>query len=134
MPPSLQNPHANAVLSALTDAGIEVGDHVAPPDAIGRYSVLYMIAGPPPDGSLANPDDETDFRFQVTSVGRLPEEARFEADAVHQALQEATVTVAGRSVFRVRLQSGTVPVRRDEDTDPPTFYAAAVYGMWSVPT
>lgn len=132
--PVLQNPHALAVIAELEAAGLAVGDGIRPDDVTeGRYTVFYMLPGPPPDGTLEDPDDDADLRFQLTHVGRVASEARYEADAAHEALTIAEISVEGRSVYRVRKLGGSDGTRRDDDVTPPRFYDVAIYGLFTTP-
>lgn len=128
-----QDRHALALIAALTAPGLTVGDHRKPDGASPPYTVFYMLPGGEVDGSLETPDADGDLRFQLTHVGRLPAEARWEADRASTALLSAAVTVAGRSIDRVRPLEASNQVQRDDDIDPPLFYLVARYGAWTTP-
>lgn len=128
-----QNPHALAVIAALEADGLTVGDHIAPGDSDPPYHVLYMLPGGELDGPMTAPEADADFRFQITTVGRLPDEARWHADRAAAALESEPVTVAGRFVCRIRPIEASNGVRRDDDVTPPLFYVVARYGARSFP-
>lgn len=76
----------NAYLEALRDGtGREVGDREAPTDEEGNtakmpFLIVYAIPGGGYDGSLATPEDDVDYAYQVTSVGASRESAEWMAD------------------------------------------------------
>lgn len=134
------NPHALAILGALTAAGLAAGDGEAPKTHTGRYVVLYMISGGETDGTAADPDEWIDGRFQLTCVGRSASEARWVADQAGKAVTApGAVQVAGRGIQRVRPLDGGVNVQRDDDPARPTdgtpqtglFYATRDFGFYS---
>lgn len=125
-----QNPHALALLATLATGGLAVGDGVAPPTHPGRYAVLHMLPGGEIDGTASDPEEWIDGRFQITAVGRNASEARWVADQAGIALT-GPVTVAGRSIQRVRPLEAWGGVTRDDDVSPPLFYATRVFGIYS---
>lgn len=132
-----QNPHALALLAALDldSHGIAVGDGAAPTEHDGRYLVLHMLPGGEIDGTAADPDEWIDGRFQLTAVGRNASESRWVADRANAAIAvPAAVTVAGRSIQRVRPLEGWGGVQRGDDLVPPLFYTTRVYGLFSFDT
>lgn len=133
-----QDPHALAIIARLEAATLIVGDGEAPLDEDGEkipppYSVLYMLPGGEVDGSAASPDSDGDIRFQLTHVGRLPAEARWQADRAGAELVGHPLVVPGRSVRRVRPLEASNRVERDDDVTPPLFYVPARFGAWTFP-
>lgn len=133
-----QNPHALAVIAALEADGLAVGDGVAPrqgdpPTIVAPCVIVHMVAGGEIDGTLGDPDGWADTRVQLTAVGRVAAEARRTADLAGQAL-EAGITVAGRSIRRLRPIEPWSGVARDHDVTPPLFYATRTYGLFTFPT
>jgi hypothetical protein len=128
-------PHIAAIIGALEDAGLRVGDHRAPKSADDRIAapcnVLYMAPSAEPFGSLGRPGTDVLMRFRVTSVDITPEGAANQADLVFDALEGTELIVEDRAIFRVR-RSALAGVVRDDDVKPPCFYAATPYQMLSM--
>lgn len=82
------------------------------------------------DGSLGCPDDDAEFRWQVTCVGSTRAECAAVVHAVNTAVIGASLTVVGRSVLRVRADGG-FGIRRDESINPPLYIATPRYAAWS---
>lgn len=134
-----QNPHALAILAALTTAGVAAGDGHAPhsidpgSDAWTPYSVLYMLNGGELDGPLNAPEADGELPFQLTSVGRLAAEARYQADEATAAITTTAITVTGRTIQRARLSEAGSGVQRDDDVQPPLFYVVQRFVLTSRP-
>ncbi len=137
------NPHAAAILTALAPLEeltppTKVGDGVAPKSSTGAIvapcAVLHMRPGGEMFSSVGCTDTDATISFQVTCVGKTAEQARIVADQVASELDGATLTVAGREVFRVRRPRGVVGgnPERDDDVTPPLFYIPAYYQLMSV--
>ena len=131
-----QQPHAQAILDQLAAAGLKVGDHQNAKTTDGKIVapsvVLYLIPGGTLDGPTALPEDDGDLRFQLTSIGRTAAEARVTADKAAAALT-FPVEVSGRSISRVRPITAYDRVDRDDDVQPPLFYAIQRFGLLTVP-
>ena len=91
-----------------------------------------MVAGGTVGGTLGCPDELVDARFQLTAIGRLAAEARDVADRAAAAL-EGGLAVPGRRIRRVRPIDPWSRIERDEDVQPPLFYAVRTYGLFSFP-
>lgn len=123
---SLANPstHTDAFVALLRAAGIPTGDAAPPPSGTfghlatrGGTFVPYCTVWPlgqSHDGPIGAPDNYSDFGWQVTCVGDTRaacEQLRFRVD---QALIGQPLTVAGRTVLRIRPdESGASQVRPD---------------------
>lgn len=127
-------PHRNAVLAALTAAGLAVGDGGAPnpAPATQMYVAVYFDPGQSLTESLA--DRRTGFRalFQVTCVGPTAEKCLWVCDKARSALF-APLMVAGRTAWRPE-ELGGPPVARDDDVTPPLFFVPVQYRLKSLPT
>lgn len=104
----------------------------APVDTTRPYYVLFPLTSPGHDGPLNDPDSDRELIYQVTTVGDGPEMAQDFADIARAALQGATVSVAGRSVWRVEADS-TGGVERDDSFQPPLFYVPETFSLVTVP-
>lgn len=124
-------PHIDALLAAITGAGLTVGDGVAPAalPANQIYAVLYADPGQSLRESLA--DQRTDFAlsFQITCVGPTAEKARWAAQRARMALHPP-LAVAGRTAWRVE-ELGGPPVQRDDDVSPPLYFLPVQYRLQS---
>jgi hypothetical protein len=132
-----QNPHALAIIAALEADALTVGDGDGAETAgtvTAPQIIVLLIPGGRIDGSIADPDEWADARFQLTAVGRVAAEARWYADKAATALETNAVTVAGRSVMRVRPTQPWGPVTKDLDVTPPLFYSTRTYGLFTFPT
>lgn len=132
-----QDPHALAIIAALEADDLTVGDGVGGETAgtvTAPQVIVHLIPGGRVDGSAADPDEWADARFQLTAVGRVAAEARWYADKAASALESNAVTVAGRSVQRVRPTEPWGPVTKDHDVTPPLFYSTRQYGLFTFPT
>ncbi|MER6942492.1 hypothetical protein ABT294_00590 [Nonomuraea sp. NPDC000554] len=84
--------------------------------AEGPYAVLYPTQGLKSafHRSLTN-DAPTEVRYQVTAVGKTPDQAAWVADKVTAALFAGVPTVAGQRVWPA-VQESAQPVRRDDES------------------
>ncbi|MEU9415157.1 hypothetical protein [Streptomyces sp. NPDC048272] len=123
----------DAIKTALTGAGLAVGDGGAPPAASipqsGIYAALYFGPGQSVSESLA--DARTDFAldFQVTYVAPTAEKVLWAVQRGRVALH-GPIAVAGRSAWRPEEQGGP-PMDRDDDVSPPLFYLPVQYRLQS---
>lgn len=78
----------NALIQALTDAGLRVGDHDLPTDRTFPYSIVYVVPdAPAPDGPpLTGPEEDVAVGVQITSVGSGRKQAQWQADKVRDLL------------------------------------------------
>ena len=115
------------VIATLTAGGLSVGDGVAPtstPTGAG-YVVVYSIAGGITEGSLEAPRSDAAPNFQVTSVASDQRQVRWLVDRV-RTLFDAAVPASltgGRRVMWLDFPMASVTIIRDDDVQPPTWYA-----------
>ncbi|WP_405883668.1 hypothetical protein OG747_36800 [Streptomyces sp. NBC_01384] len=128
-------PHVDAVVTALTGAGLTVHlggapQGVSPTDST-PYVVLYPEPGRAETASLA--DNRVDFSavVQLTCVGLTAEQAMSVSDRAAAALSVA-LAVTGRASWKPESLDGQ-PVQRDDDVVPPCFYAPSRYRLRSIP-
>lgn len=116
------------VIGVLEAGGLAVGDGIAPtpqPSDGSGYVVVYSIAGGTVEGTLESPRSDASPTFQVTSVGADPRQTRWLADRVRQLFEAATPTTMtdGRRVIWLDYPIASVTVIRDDDVQPPKWYA-----------
>lgn len=126
-------PHIDAIVAALTGAGLAVGDGVAPAGpaipATGIYTVLYADAGRSVRESLADTRTDYELLFQVTCVAPTAEKCRWAAQRIRMALG-GPIAVAGRTAWRPE-ELGGPPIQRDDDVSPPVYYLPVQYRLQS---
>jgi len=64
----------------------KVGDHAIPEVAGMPYAIVYSIEGGSLSGSLANPQEDGEFVFQVQCVGGMRKQAQWLADKVRDVV------------------------------------------------
>ena len=125
------------VVATLTAGGLSVGDGVAPtstPTGAG-YVVVYSIAGGITEGSLEAPRSDASPTFQVTSVASDQRQVRWLVDRVRSLFDVAVpVTLSdGRRVMWLDFPMSSVSIIRDDDVQPPTWYAPDRLGVGTAP-
>ena len=122
--------HTDAVIAALVAEGVTVGDCTAP-DAAPPYVIVYPIAGGSTTGTLAAPDEDAVFVYQVTCVGVSRRQAEWLEDrALH--LLTTTFWVPGRKIVRVSLDMHG-GVQCDNQVTPPVFWSVPRFRIISTP-
>lgn len=124
--------HTQALLDLLAGLGVSTGFNQAPASTAPPYHVLYPLPSSEHDGTLRNPDEDRALIYQLTTVGRVPEEAEHLADLARALLTGATLTVAGRAIWRIEPDE-LGRLERDDALQPPLHYAIETYRLWSVP-
>jgi hypothetical protein len=135
------HPHSDAVVSALTSAGLLVGRGKQPTgsgwqgtagaSSFKPYVVLFPSSGTP-DGDLADANEYLDFTFQLTCVGNTQDGAIAVADIAKAALVGVRLSVAGRSCYPVRLLADPL-AQRDDAVSPPLHYLTPQFRFRSQP-
>lgn len=131
--------HTAAVLTRLQSTGLLCGDGRKPAgagwqgaagmSAFVSYLVLYPLGltRNGPDAPLADMGTDPQLLYQVTSVGSDRRSAEAAADLAAAALLSGVdLGVSGASTIRV-WQETSAGVTRDEDVNPPLFYAVDRY-------
>lgn len=140
---SLADPrtHDDALVAKVAAAGVVVGDATDPTSPHGwqgtpgqstfiPYAVVYPL-DQIYDGSLGCPDTDADLSWQVTCVGSTREQCDWVRGKVAAALIGQTLTVAGRSIPRIRPDGGA-STRRDDTVQPAVFIATPRFAAVSV--
>lgn len=148
--PSLQD-HTDAVIAALEGRGLLVGDGEAPKDDDGDpvphgwqdtdpptfvpYMILYPLDGDSDEtDSLVDPYEDVALTWQATCVGESRRQTEWLVEHCNLALLTDGITVAGRSVEPFDPQLEAAGPRRDDEVDPPVFFATPRYRAVSRPT
>jgi hypothetical protein len=136
-------PVTAAIIAALRAEGLAVGNAEQPPGSGWQntpgtsthvaYVVVYPLAGGSLDGSLADGQEDAEALYQLTCVGASAEQAEWVADAARASLLGASLTVPGRSVPLIIIDTlgGSV---RDDNTQPPVWWIADRYSVRTTPT
>jgi hypothetical protein len=125
--------HVNAVKALLSAVpNVTVYDAKVPDNATYPYVVVYADGGLASVNNLAAASSWRDWRFQTTSVGTTPDQARLIAEKAQAALLDATPTVTGRSCGRIQ-HDVSRDIQRDDDVVPPVLYAVDRWRFSSVP-
>jgi len=125
--------HAQALLEHLQDETpdtLPVFDTRAPDGAALPYVVLHAGVGTRERTRLGTRVDRTLLSPQTTSVGATPDQARWAAERVHDALVDVRITVDGQQPARLR-HNLSRPPEPDLDEDPPVFF---VVDLWTLTT
>lgn len=131
IPVAPARPHTDAVVAALTAAGLAVG-RGEKPDGAGwqdqegasdhvPYAVLYPTPGTT-DGNVAEPYEYLDYLVQVTCVGATQEAAEAVADIAKTTLVGQRLAVVDRSSYFGELLVDR-PATRDDTVVPPVHVA-----------
>lgn len=136
-----RGPETDALINAISGAGVNVGDHIRPGGAgfpggdttqpFQPYAVLYQGVTLDVDGPVSDPFADTVNEYQVTSVGISRSSASVIADKVKHALL-AGLAIPGRRVQLVKWERGN-PAERDDDVTPPLFYVIDQYSIATSP-
>ncbi len=120
------------LISILTVGGLTVGDAIAPSSvpAGSGYVVVYPLTGGTFSGELGDPYEEARADYQLTSVGSSRKACEWVTDKVFSLMLAATFTLTGRGVIQVEpvFMGG---VARDDDVQPPIFYAPNRWTIWT---
>jgi hypothetical protein len=129
--------HALAIISAIEEDGYTVGDGEGVKNGavvVAPQVIVHLIPGGSIDGTLGDPDEWGDGRFQLTGVGQVARQARWIVDRAAEAIAANGVVVEGRKIRRVRPLSPWGPSSIDRDVTPPLFFATRVFAFFTFPT
>ena len=122
--------HTAGVIACLQAAGLTVGDSSGA-GLTAPYTVVYGDMGAL-DGPLGDRFADLDQTLIVHGIGTGPEQAQWEADKARTALLSTAITVDARTVLYVQ-HTSSQPVERDDDVQPPLFYAVDTYTLSTTP-
>lgn len=132
--PAVRPHHAAvlALLQAIPSFKVFDGEVAPEPDKdadqrVHPYAVLYSDPGKAWATGLCGTSDALAWTFAVICVGGDQNRALWAVDKVRAALVDVELTVAGRSVHRVRQELETAPVRRDDSIRPARFYVPLLF-------
>lgn len=134
-------PHSAALRARLEVTGLAVGAGVAP-DGVGwqgapnastfvGYLVLHSLTGGTVDGSIVA-DEDIDWRWQVTAVGGTYDQCELVGDKARAVLLGTPLTVSGRQVLWLRIDTPDGP-RRDDAVQDPVWISTEVYRLATTP-
>lgn len=138
-----RGPETDALVQAVRDAGILVGDHERPAgggwpggDTTGDfvpYTVLYQGITMLVDGSMADRFADTIQEYQFTSVGITRASASVIADRVRAAVLNAALDIPDRKLQCPPSWERGQPATRDDDVTPALFYVIDQYSIATTP-
>lgn len=124
----------DAIISRLTTGtGKNIGDGVAPADGTLPYAVVTPLADGDYDGPMNDWQADVAMEWQVTSVGATRSQAQWMQDKCRDAMLNAAITVPSRAVMKAELAGGGF-VERDDDFQPPLFYAVDIFSVLVTPS
>ena len=118
---------ADWVLGVLAGDGLwaDLGKKPANVPAGNGWAVVYPISGGVTTGTLEHANEDVTPHIQVTSVGLAAEQALWVADRARALLLGAWPANLsdGRRVIFASTVFGEILLQRDDDSQPPVFYA-----------
>lgn len=129
---ALSRPEAKALLAALLAAHPRVGYGTAPADLTLPYAVLYPAGGGELGGPVSDPNADGNRVHQITCVGATADQAEWLMDKL-RPVALGPLAITGRRLMQSYLETSQ-PVRRDDSTSPPLFYAADQYRYLTTPS
>lgn len=133
----------DALLTALTDAGLRVGDGETP-DGVGwqgtpdsstflSYCVLHPMLGGHSTGSIGAPHGDKEILYQVSCYGPDRAAAEVVAGLVEDVMLAARPTMTGHKVRYVD-DDALGGARRDDQAQPPLWVAVPRYRFYTTST
>lgn len=132
-----QNPVILAVIAQLeSDLAFSVGDGQAPknPSPEFPYVTVYSLDDAEYAGPMSDGQADVIHNVQLTHTGQTPEQARRLTDFARASMQNlvAADPIAGRSTQLVEFDSSGL-IERDDEIQPPFFYAVDIYRITTTP-
>jgi hypothetical protein len=142
-------PLTDAIIAALSADGLVVGDGIKPlPANAGEtpiagftdgpdstfipYVVVHSMAGGRADGTVGSPNADAWPMYTTISHGATRSQCEQVADRVRAVLLAATFTVAGRQVQHITVD-WYPGAARDDEIQPPIWFASERYRLFSTP-
>lgn len=128
-----------AVVTAAATVGEAIGDSEAPVDAEELldggepYAVVYSTGFRNIDGPAEDRNADVWFEYQITTVGISRLQVEDVRDQIRAAVLAGTYTLTGRSVAG-EIAVEPFPVDRDDDIQPPRFYAIDLFVFPTMPS
>lgn len=136
------SPFTTAILAALEDDGLNVGDGEQPtgagwqaePDAsvFHPYVVVHSMVGGLLDGPIGEPDEDGSLTYQVSSYGATRAQCEWAADQARRVMLTGPLLVPDARVLRVRVDM-LGGARRDDEVQPPIWVSAERYRLTTTP-
>ena len=133
------SPVIQACLNIVSNAGIDVGDGVAP-DCAKPYCVVGVVSSPRYDGPLDSPEADSADRVQFSFIGDTREQADSIRDDVRAALTvfnldaQFAILSADRRTLRLILDIPRGVQRDDRGLPNPIFTGIDQYMIETTPT
>jgi len=132
----------DAVIEALTDADLVVGDGVKPDaggwqgvpeqsDFVG-YVTVHSLSGGVTRGPIEGINDDAEAPYQFSAVGHTRAQCEAMSDLAREAVLNASLTVDGKSVILVTVDM-LGGARRDDIEQPPVWLAVDRYRVFTTP-
>jgi hypothetical protein len=124
----------DAVIALLEAVGLTVGDAVGETETGTKLTAPYVVVYPGSamfDGPVHGQDDDASGLYQLTCVGSARQQAEWVRDEARDAF--TTLTLADRELTQPPELEFSQGVRRDNDVEPPLFYAVDLYRVRSTP-
>ena len=142
-----QEPHTQAVITALRGVGLVVGEGREPDEPHAwaggpatsqfiSYVVVRPIPGGTRTGTLADPLADARMWYDVQCVASEQIAAERVLDLVQDALQPGAFLIPGRKIVQVDPVTASLDVRRDDDPEPESvslFYGLYRFRLWTTP-
>lgn len=113
-------------------ASVTVDDAETPNEAALPRVVLYADQGASTRDTLCATPDGTVVTIQTTCIGETREQAGWMLDKVTELVENKRPAVDGFVCSPVQNLFANLP-RRDDDVDPPVFYAVTTWRFTAVP-
>lgn len=126
----MSNEHVDGFKALL--ASVTVDDAETPNFAVLPRVVLYGDQGASTRETLCATPDGAVVTIQTTCVGESREQAGWMLDKVAELVENKRPVVAGFVCSPVQNLFANLP-RRDDDVDPPVFYAVMTWRFTAVP-
>lgn len=128
----MSNDLIDAFKQLLVDGSVAVDDLETPNFAVLPRCVLYADPGASTRETLCASPDGRVMTIQTTCVGETRDQAGWMVDKVRSLVEDKRLTVAGWECGPIQNLFSNLP-RRDDDIDPPVFYAVTTWRFTAVP-
>jgi len=124
---------ATAVLAKLNTDAADIGDGQPPKGFTYPYGIMWTLGESDREGDMSDWDVTGWWRYQVTTVGETPDQARLLSDRLRGVMEAASLTVSGYTVGPIR-RDVTGLVERDDDVQPPVWFCGDIFEIFVAPS